>query len=75
MRYEFRRERQDLLEMIRQMKGTQEWIDEYGRVGGEGKMALLLGRNVKNLEREVVDERVVEEVRKWWQRRKELVYG
>ena len=44
------------------MKGTQEWIDEYGRVGGEGKMALLLGRNVKSLEREVVDERVVEEV-------------
>ena len=26
--------------------GTQEWIDEYGRVRGEGKMALLLGRNV-----------------------------
>ena len=41
-------------------------------------MALLLGRNVKSLEREVgnrVDEHVVEEVRKWWQRRKEQVYG
>ena len=32
------------------MEGTQEWIDEYGRVGDEGKMALLLGRNVKSLE-------------------------
>ena len=60
------------------MEGTQEWIDEYGRVGDEGKMALLLGRNVKSLERKVsnrVDECVMEEVRKWWQRRKELVYG
>ena len=60
------------------MKGTQEWIDECGRVGNEGKMALLLGRNVKGLEREVgnrVDKCVMEEVRKWWQRRKELVYG
>ena len=75
---EFRWERQDLLDKIRQMEGTQEWIDEYGRVGDEGKMALLLGRNVKSLERKVsnrVDECVMEEVRKWWQRRKELVYG
>ena len=43
-REEFSWERQDLLEKIRQMEVTQEWIDEYGRVGGEGKMALLLGR-------------------------------
>ena len=60
------------------MEGTQEWKDEYGRVGDEGKMALLLGRSVKSLEREVgdrVDECVMEELRKWWQRRKELVYG
>ena len=73
---EFRWERQDLLEKIRQMEGTQEWIDEYGRVGDEGKMALLLGRSIKSLEREVgdrVDECVMEEVKKWWQRRKELV--
>ena len=41
-------------------------------------MALLLGRSVKSSEREVgdrVDEHIMEEVRKWWQRRKELVYG
>ena len=46
-------------------------------MGDEGKMALLLGRSVKSLEREVgdrVDEHIMEEVRKWWQR-KELVYG
>ena len=54
------------------MEGTQELIDEYGRVGDEGKMALLLGRSVKSLEREVgdrVDECVMEEVvagRNWF---------
>ena len=40
-------------------------IDEYGRVGHEGKMALLLGRSVKSLEREGgerVDECVMDEV-------------
>ena len=52
---EFRWDRQVLLEKIRQVEGTQGWIDEYGRVGGEGKMALLLGRSVKSLEREVGD--------------------
>ena len=59
---EFRWERQDLLEKIRQMEGTQEWIDEYGRVGDvHGKD----GTDVKSLEREVgnrVDECVMEEV-------------
>ena len=47
------------------MEGTQELIDEYGRVGDEGKMALLLGRSVKSLGREGgdrVDECVMEEV-------------
>ena len=74
-------ERQVLLEKIRQIEGTQEWIDEYGRVGDEGKMALLLGRSGKSLEMEVgdrVDERITEEVRKWWHEEeefKELVYG
>ena len=40
-----------MLEKIRQIEGTQGWIDEYGRVGGEGKMALVLGRSVKSSER------------------------
>ena len=55
----------NLLEKIRLMEGTQELIDEYGRVEDEGKMALLLGRSVKSLEREGgdrVDECVMEEV-------------
>ena len=55
-------ERQNLLEQI---EATQEWIDEYGRVGDKGKTALLLGRS---LEREVgdrVDECVMKEARKW----------
>ena len=34
------------------IEGTQELIVEYGRVGDEGKMALLLGLSVKSLERE-----------------------
>ena len=65
-----------MLEKMRQMEGTQEWIDKYGRVGDEGKMALLLGRSVTSLEREVEDRvDVMEKVRRWWQRRKEPVYG
>ena len=47
------------------IEGTQELIVEYGRVGDEGKMALLLGLSVKSLEREVgerVDECVMDEV-------------
>ena len=44
-----------------------------GGGGGGG-----LGRSVKSLEWEVgdrVDEHIMEEMRKWWQRRKELVYS
>ena len=56
------------LEKIRQIEGTQEWIDEYMEGwGDERKMALLLGRSGKSLEMEVgdrVDERIMEEVRK-----------
>ena len=32
------------LEKIRQIEGTQEWIDEYGRWEDEGKMALHVVR-------------------------------
>ena len=60
---EFRWERQDLLEKIRQMKEQSrlEWC-----MGDEGKTALLLGRSVRSLEKEVgdVDECIIEEVRK-----------
>ena len=59
---EFRWERQDLLEKIRQ-SGRNTRVD--GRVEDEGKMAMFLGRNA-SLEREVrdrVDECIVEEVR------------
>ena len=59
----FRWERQDLLEMIRLMEGTHEWMEEYGRVELERKMALLLGRSTESLEREVrnrVDECIME---------------
>ena len=54
-----------MLEKIRQIEGTKELIDEYGRVGDERKMALLLGRSVKSLGREGgerVDECIMDEV-------------
>ena len=54
---------QDLLEKIRNTRVDRE----YGRLGHEGKIALLLGGSVKSLEREGgdrVDECVIEEVRK-----------
>ena len=41
-------------------------------------MVLSFATGGKSLEKEVgdrVDERIMEEVRKWWQRRKELVYS
>ena len=59
---EFRWKKQDMLEKIRQMEGTQEWIDEYGRVGDERKMALLLARSIKRELGDRVDECVMEEV-------------
>ena len=31
----------------RKMEGTQEWIDEYGRVRDEGKMAAAVGEECK----------------------------
>ena len=60
------------------MEGTYEWIEEYGRVELEGKMALLLGRSTESSEREVrnrVDECIMEKARTWWQRQKKLVYS
>ena len=45
-----------------------------GRVEDEGKMAMLLGEECKSGERSErrVDGCIMEEVRKWWQRQKEL---
>ena len=58
--------------------GGKAQVSTENRVREGWGMALLLGRSVKSLEREVgdrVNECIMEEVRKWWQRRKELVYG
>jgi len=59
------------------MEGSQEWLEEYWRAEEEGKMALLLGSSIEGGAGPGarVDEYVMEEVLKWWQRRKELVYG
>ena len=58
------------------MEGSQEWLEEYWRAEEEGKMALLLGSNIEGGAGPGagVDEYVMEEVLKWWQRQ-ELVYG
>ena len=59
-------------------EGTQiinNWLEEYWRAEEEGKMALLLGRSIQGDAGARVDECVMEEVLKWWLRRKELVYG
>ena len=55
-----------------------EWLEEYGRVRKEGKVALLLGRCVEEVSdtvMEEVGECVMYWIGKWWQRRKDLLYG
>jgi len=67
---EFSWERQRLLERIGQMEGSQEWLEEYWRAEEEGKLALLLGSSIEGGAGPGagVDEYVMEEVLKWWQR-------
>ena len=36
--------------------GTGEWLEEYGRVYKEGKVALLLGKDVKGVSDTVMEE-------------------
>ena len=50
-----------------------EWLEEYGRVCKEGKMALLWGRVVERVSDTVMEEVgacVMHWIGKWWQRRR-----
>ena len=74
----FERDRLVLLDDVYRIVETREWLDEFLRVDEEGKEALLLGKEVED-----ICNRVMEDVGecilcwfgRWWQGRKQLLYG
>ena len=75
---EFERDRQVLLDDVWRIVGAREWLNEFSRVDKEGKMVLLLGKGMEdicNRVMEEVGECVVYWLGRWWQRRKQLLYG
>lgn len=75
---EFEWDRQVLVDEVQRIVGAGEWIDEFGKVGKEGKVALLLGKGVEGVSNRVLEEVgecVMQWLKKWWKRRKELLYG
>ena len=44
---EFERDQRVLADEVSRIVGTEEWLEEYGRVGKEGRVALLLGKGVE----------------------------
>ena len=70
---EFTQERREL---ARNLEGAKKCSEEFE--GGEelGKVALLLGRRVEDVDREVmgvIDGWLLKELLVWWKRRKELL--
>ena len=49
------KEQKTLMEELR-VEGAGEWLEEFERVGTEGKVALLLGKEVKRMGKEVMVE-------------------
>ena len=52
-------------------------MEEFAGAGNDGKMALMLGRRVVGLDRmvaEKIDDLILAEILRWWQRRKELLF-
>ena len=58
--------------------GAREWLDEFWRVDEEGNVALMLRKGVKGIRNRMmadVGECVLYWLGRWWQRRKQLLYG
>ena len=74
---EFEWERQELLRRIGDIEGSQVWLEEFTEEESVGKMAMLLGRKVVDLDRMVaenIENVIMEEVLRWWKQRKELIF-
>ena len=74
----FERDRLVLLDDVCRIVGAREWLDEFWRVDEEGKLAMLLGKGVEgicNRVMEDVGECILYWLGRWWQRRKQLLYG
>ena len=70
---EFESDRHALVDEVYRIMWAGEWLDEFGNVGNEGKVALLFGKVVKGVSKRVlvgVGEQVRYWLRKWLQRRK-----
>ena len=76
---EFTAERRKLVRKIRSLVGAERWGEEYDRGDAEEKVALLLGKRVEGVERDVmdiVDGWLLKELLVWWRKRKDLLgYG
>ena len=75
---EFERDRWVLADEVSRIVGAGEWLEEYERVCKEGKVTLLLGKSVEGVSdtvMEEVGECIMYWIGKWWQRRKDLLYG
>ena len=75
---EFENGRERLMERVGGIEGAESWIEEWRRVGEEGRVLLLLGKRVVGVEEGVgveVDKQVCGVVEGWWVKRRSLVYG
>ena len=75
---EYERDRWVLVDEVSRIVGAGEWLEEYGGVYKEGKVALLLGKGVEGVNKTVMEEVgrcIMYWIGKWWQRRKDLLYG
>ena len=67
-----------LLDDVCRIVGAGEWLDKFWRVDEEGKEALLLGKEVEGICNRVMEEVggcILYWLGRWWQRRKQLLYG
>ena len=72
---EFDQDRCRLLERIKRIVGSEEWVKEYEEGDDDSRVCLLLGRRV-DVDREVmdvIDRCIMKEMVMWQQRRKVLL--